>query len=264
MGFFKEKTIFSYVRCGDCGLLYAPVFFSGDQLGSLYAQMPPNMDIVPMEALRKTQKGYFSHLEKWLPLKGDYIEIGPDIGLFTENCRTNSCFERYWLFEPNLDVLPQLKNLMEGIQSRIIHDLLNFSEVPDDSASVVVMIHVLDHLLDPESTLKELRAKMRKNSILLIVTHDEGSLLPKVVGKNWPAYCLQHPQIYNKKSIQKLLTKCGFKVLEQTKTVNHFPLSFLFKHLLWAFGIPVKKVPSLGNAVIGLKLGNMMTIATPS
>jgi hypothetical protein len=125
------------------------------------------------------------------------------------------------------------------------------------------MIHVLDHLLNPAATLKELRAKMHKDAILLIVTHDEGSLLPKVVGKNWPAYCLQHPQIYNKSTIRTLLEKCDFKVLEQNKTVNHFPIAFLAKHLLWGFGVRVKDMPSLGHAVVGLKLGNMMTLAAP-
>lgn len=264
MGFFKGKTIFSYTRCKECGLLYAPVFFSEQQLGSLYAQMPPNMDIVPVEALRKTQKGYFSPLQKRLPLKGSYIEIGPDVGLFTENCRRRADFDKYWLFEPNVDVLPQLAGLMKGVEHRVVHDLSNFSEVPGHSAGAVVMIHVLDHLLDPVATLKELRVKMHKDAILLIVTHDEGSLLPKIVGRNWPAYCLQHPQIYSRSTIRTLLEKCDFKVLEQTKTVNHFPVTFLAKHLLWALGIRVKKMSAFGNAVVGLKLGNMMTLATPA
>lgn len=263
MGFFKEKTIFSYKRCEDCGLLYAPVFFSGEQLGSLYAQMPPNMDVVPMEALRKTQNGYFSTLAKRLPLSGSYIEIGPDIGLFTENCRRHAAFDKYWLFEPNVDVLPQLTTLMDGLDHRVIHNLLNYSEVPDHSAGAVVMIHVLDHLLDPVTTLKELRTKMHKDAILLIVTHDEGSLLPKIVGRNWPAYCLQHPQIYNQSSIRTLLEKCNFKVLEQKKTVNHFPVAFLAKHLLWALGIRIDHVPDFRGAVVALKLGNMMTVAAP-
>lgn len=50
-GFFKEKSIFSYARCTECGLLYAPVFLKADQLARLYAQMPPNMDEVPESAL---------------------------------------------------------------------------------------------------------------------------------------------------------------------------------------------------------------------
>ena len=61
-GFFKEKIFFSYTHCKNCNLLFAPIFYSEDQLASLYAQMPPNMDVVPLDALRRTQYEYF--LEK--------------------------------------------------------------------------------------------------------------------------------------------------------------------------------------------------------
>jgi len=81
-GFFKEKIIFSYARCGNCGLLYCPTFFHADQLTQLYSQMPPNMVEVPQQALRDTQYGYFKFLKKCSPLTGGFIEIGPDIGLF--------------------------------------------------------------------------------------------------------------------------------------------------------------------------------------
>jgi hypothetical protein len=40
-------------------------------------------------------------------------------------------------------------------------------------------------------------------------------------------------------------------------------VKFLLKHLLWALGFKPKKVPSFANAVVGLKLGNMLTVATP-
>ena len=42
------------------------------------------------------------------------------------------------------------------------------------------MIQVLDHLLDPIATLTELRAKLLPDAKLLIVTHNEQSLLRKM------------------------------------------------------------------------------------
>jgi hypothetical protein len=262
-GFFKEKVFFSYDRCSSCGLLYAPTFFTSDQLEELYAQMPPNMDVVPIEALRKTQRGYFDALQQVSPPKGDYIEIGPDIGLFTENCVRDDRFEKYWLFEPNRDVAATLSSAMQGRPHAIIHGMFGFSQVPDKSAGTAVMIHVLDHLLDPVATLRELREKLLPNARLAIVTHDESSLLRRVFGKRWPAFCLQHPEIYNPKSIRRLLDTAGYDVVQLKKTVNYFPAQFLLRHLLWAVGLKVKRVPTFGGLTLGLKLGNMITIATP-
>lgn len=262
-GFFKDKVFFSYARCGGCGLLYAPSFFNDLQLERLYGQMPPNMADVPLEALRRTQRGYFEALKRCSDLEGGFIEVGPDIGLFTENCVRDGRYDEYWLFEPNRDVLPALSKVVEGRNFHIIPDMFGFSRVPDHAASAAVMIHVLDHLLDPVGTLRELRQKLKPGARLLLVTHDESSLLRRLVGWKWPAFCLQHPQIYNPKSMRVLLEAAGFEVLQRRKTVNYFQVDFLLKHLLWAFGMKVRSVPSFGQLTVGLKLGNMLTIATP-
>ncbi len=262
-GFFKDKVMFSYSKCTNCDIVYAPVFFNGPQLEHMYGQMPPNMSEVPLDALRKTQRGYFEALKNCATLEGDFIEVGPDVGLFTENCVKEGDFDQYWLFEPNRDVLPALSKVMDGKKHHVIHDMFGFSHVPDHAASVAVMIHVLDHLLDPVATLSELKQKLTPGGKLLLVTHDESSLLRRLFGWRWPAFCLQHPQIYNPATMRTLLNAAGYDVLKQGKTVNFFQISFLLKHLFWAVGIKVKSVPSFGNITVGLKLGNMLTIATP-
>ena len=263
-GFFKEKTIFSYARCAGCGLLYCPTFFNEAQLEVLYGQMPANMDEVPLAALTNTQYGYFKSLKKSSPLEGGFIEIGPDIGLFTQHCVREGSFDQYWLFEPNRAVKAVLEGVVKGRRSQVIHEMFNFSTVPDGSVSAAVIIHVMDHLLDPVAILSELRKKLTVDARLLTVTHDESSLLRRIFGWKWPAFCLQHPQIYNLKTTRSLLQKAGFEVLEQHKTVNHFKLSFLVKHLLWAVGIKVNKVPSFWDVTVGLRLGNILTIASPT
>jgi hypothetical protein len=262
-GFFKDKSIFAYARCGACGLLYAPRYFDGDQLARLYAQMPPNMDEVPLPALRATQQGYFAALRRHSPLTGGYLEVGPDVGLFTECCAREGRFSEYWLLEPNRSVEKQLASVIEGRRYHVVQEMPGFPQVPDGAISTAVMIHVLDHLLEPVATLKELRRTLAPGATVLIVTHDESSLLRHAIGNRWPPFCLQHPQIYNPKSIRQVLAAAGFDVIEARKTVNHFEIRFLVKHLLWALGLRTQRVPRLGNAVVGLKLGNMLTIARP-
>ena len=262
-GFFKEKIFFSYARCGGCQLLFAPIFYKPAQLEALYGQMPPNMDVVPMAALLNTQKGYFDVLKRFSTLENGYIEIGPDIGVFTVNCRQQGNFDAYWLCEPNRLVADALSKTVEGKPFTIIEDMFGFDAIPDQSASVAVMIQVLDHLLDPVATLAELKNKLLPNAKVLLVTHNEQSLLRKIVNWRWPAFCLQHPQIYSPKSIANLLNQAGYEVNIIEKTKNYFEFGFLLKHLLWAFGFKVKSLPKFLNFTIGLKLGNMITIATP-
>ncbi|MDR3489637.1 MAG: class I SAM-dependent methyltransferase [Bradyrhizobium sp.] len=263
-GFFKEKSFFSYVRCPNCYTLYAPEFFTPEQLGDLYGNMPANMDVVPFDLLRSTQRGYFTIFKRYSTLTGGYVEIGADVGLFTENCVREGRFDHYWLFEPNHAVEPALHATMGGASHEVIHEMFDLAAVPDAAASAVVMIHVLDHLLDPAAMLGQLRKKLADGGVLLIVTHDESSLLRRLAGSKWPAFCLQHPQIYSAVSMRALLRETGFKVLEISKTVNYFPLTFLWKHLLWACGLKVRRAPSFGGLSVGLQLGNIITVATNS
>lgn len=261
-GFFKEKIFFSYARCSECKLLFAPIFYRPDQLEALYRQMPPNMNVVPLSALLKTQKGYFNELKRNTSLKGDYIEIGPDIGIFTVNCVAEGGFDKYWLCEPNKAVTNSLAKVVNGHQFSIIEDMFGFAAIPDHSAGVAVMIQVLDHLLDPVATLKELRQKLKPDGKLLLVTHNEQSILRKIINSKWPAFCLQHPQIYSPKSITNLLEVAGYKVESIRRSINYFELSFLLKHLLWVLGLKVKSVPKIFNFPVGLRLGNIITVAS--
>lgn len=261
-GVFKDApTFFTYSRCVECDLLFNPTFFNEEQLGILYGQMPPNMDSVPQASLRKTQRGYFEILKKFDPLTGVFMEIGPDVGFFAENCAKEGHYDKFLFFEPNRDVALELSRVATGKPYEIIHEMFNFDTVPNNSVSSVVMIHVFDHLIDPVETLIRLREKLTPDAKVLIVTHNESSLLRKVLKAKWAPFCLQHPQIYNRTSIEKVLGRAGFNVLHQQDTTNYFPISFLVKNLLWAFGLKIQKIPSLGNIALGLRLGNIATVA---
>jgi hypothetical protein len=261
-GFFKEKVFFSYYRCKSCKILYCREYFNETQLAILYGSLAPNMNLVPIDSLRKTQKGYFNALDRYGLKGGDYMEIGPDIGLFTETVLSHDGFDTYWLFEPNMNVIPDLDALMAYRKHVFVHDLFDFSSVPDNSVGVSVMIQVLDHLLDPLATLRAMRLKLVTGGRLAIVTHDESSFLRHISGKTWPPFCLQHPQIYNPHTMETLLIKAGFDNLKIERTKNYFPVSFLLKHLLWTLKLEVKKVPQLGGIELGLRMGNMISMTS--
>jgi len=260
-GFFKEKAFFSYYRCEGCGTLYCRDFFTKDQLDQLYHQMPDNTAGVPVEALRKTQEGYFRLLKQYSTLRGDYLEVGPDIGLFTDFCVKEGAFERYWLFEPNTAVRNSLETLLKGKTWQIFPEFLNFNRLPDRRITTVSMIHVLDHLTDPKSLLLEMKKKLAPGAVLLFVTHDESSLLAKMTKSKWPPYCLQHPLLFNPGTITKLLESAGYKVLSIKKSSNYYPVTYLAKHLFWAAGLKKIPLPSWNSFALPFKLGNIMTVA---
>lgn len=262
-GLYSRRTFFSYVRCGVCRLLFSKEYFSSEQLTHLYRQMPANMEEVPKEALRATQNGYFKFIENIEVDFGNYLELGPDIGIFTEICANQKNFNKYFLIEPNEGVADELSAKLESKNFTIIQDFSSLDEIPEKSLSLVVMIHVLDHLLDPTETLRTIKTKMMRGGVLLLVTHNELSLLSRVTRTRWPAYCLQHPQLFNPRSIKEILSRTGFKLESVRRTTNFFTLSFLLRNILWLFGIRKSLNHNLFRKTVGLKLGNILSIAKP-
>lgn len=266
-GFFKEKAFFSYCRCPACHLLFCPTFFSAAQLSGLYAQMPDNTAGVSLIAMARTQRAYYSLLRQYQPEpRGDYLEVGPDIGLFTSHCVRAGRYNKFWLFEPNSAVWPALRSVLPVDDQcyTLSENMSQFDMVPDHSVSTAAMIHVLDHVLDPVSTLKAINKKLSSQGVLMLVTHDESSLLARVMGRAWPPYCLQHPQLFRQSTIQALLNKAGYNVVTVTKSYNYFPLLYLLRHFLWGAGLTRVHVPQWAWPVVRVRLGNIITIARPA
>jgi hypothetical protein len=260
----KKRIYLSYYRCPRCALLYCPHYFSHTQLDSLYAGMAPNTFSISVDTLRKTQRGYFNVLKQFSPLEGDFLEVGPDIGLLVECCVKEGTFRHFWLFEPNYSVQDILRSVVKDKNFEIFPSMLNMDLLPDQQLSVVVMVHVLDHLLDPLTILKRLKPKLAPSAVLLFVTHDESSLLARLTGRSWGAYSLEHPQLFNPASITNLLNTAGYKILTVKKTFNSFPFSYLFNQLMNVLGLYSVRYPFKSDVTLRLKLGNIITIATPS
>ena len=259
--FFKKSSYFTYHRCSSCRQLYCPVFFHLSQLIQLYSRMSDNTANLPVEVVGRTQRRYFDILKKYNATSGTYLEFGPDIGLLTEACMQKGRFERALLIEPNLEVHKALRERTTPVPHQIFADMTAYRDIADHSIDTIAMIHVLDHLLDPTEILRTLKKKLRPGGKLLLVTHDESSVMAKILGPRWPAYCLQHPQLYNPKSISKCLENEGFKVLGVQKTYNYFPVTYLLRHLFWALKFGDVKLPNWYGLTIPLKLGNIATIA---
>lgn len=259
-GLLKEKPFFTYHRCADCGLLFNPVYFHDHQLATLYAEMAPNMELVSNDAIVATQRGYFKRAAEAARLDGGYLEIGPDAGHIVAEAARTGTFDHFWLFEPNRAVHGQLREAARGRPVTLSSGMDDLSSVPDGSIGLAVMIHVLDHMLEPLAMLEQVRKKLRPGGAALIVTHNERSLLRWITGVRWPPFCLQHPELYNPRTMRRLLRRAGFHDIAVERSLNYFPIDFLARAAAWTIGVRLRRIP-LPRKTIGLRLGNMLTLA---
>jgi 2-polyprenyl-3-methyl-5-hydroxy-6-metoxy-1,4-benzoquinol methylase len=260
-GYTQARVFFTYFECPQCSALFCRSYYRQSQLDGLYGRQAENMVSVPLAARRRTQENYAPLLRRHSRMAGNFLEIGPDIGLFASAFAEAGSFEHFWLYEPNQEVHQSLADNFRGVSFTINPGIFRASDVPAQSVSTAVMIHVLDHLLQPKEFLLEVKASLEPGGVVLIVTHDCGSPLARVLGRRWPPYTLQHPQLFSQRSLATLLQASGFEVVETVKTTNYFPLPFLMRAALTVFGLPERFVPAGEAPLVGLKLGNIGTIA---
>lgn len=260
-GIDKQKHFFTYNRCECCGLLFNTTYFDAAQLAALYETMPPNMDLVPTQAIVATQQGYFAAAQALgTDLSGGYLEIGPDVGHIVSMAAEQGRFDRFWLFEPNRAVHERLRAAARDRPVTLFSDMYDLAAVPDASVGLAVMVHVLDHVLDPLDMARRVRSKLRPGGLFLLVTHNEHSLLRYMLGTRWQPFCLQHPHLFNPVTMVRLLGQAGFERVEVSRSTNHFPIDFLAGQALQAIGLPLRR-PNLPRRTVALRLGNILTLA---
>ena len=260
-GYSHARVFFTYFACADCSAMFCRTYYRQNQLDGLYGRQAENMAAVPLAARKRTQDDYVGILRRRSRMAGNYLEIGPDIGLFASMLAKAGSFDHFRLYEPNREVHRSLAGNFRGLSHTICAGMFRASDLAPASVSTAVLIHVLDHLLEPAEFLREVRNSLEPGGVVFIVTHDCASLLARVLGRRWPPYTLQHPQLFSPRSIATLLQASGLEVVEIVKTTNYFPFAYLMGAALTICGLPERIVPAWEKPLIGLKLGNIGAIA---
>jgi hypothetical protein len=259
IGIRKEQVFFSYYRCRTCLLLFCPYYFNATQVDSLYAEMPDNLLGAEKSVAEKTQNGYFSWIKGNIRKNIDsYLELGPDIGLITADVVREMNPKSLILVEPNILMHEQLMGL--GTSKNIIKVSRNLANIEFENVDLTIGIHVFDHLIDPFEQLDSICKRTTNGGYIGIVVHDESSVLRRILGKKWPPFCLQHPQLYSQDTLENMLKKASFKKIKISKSINHFSMRHLGVLLVGILGAPKNIARVLPNVEIPILLGNQIGV----
>lgn len=259
IGLRNDQVFFSYYRCDNCELLYCPWYFTKEQIALLYSEMPDNTMGEDKSTVSKTQSAY----AKWILQDGvigdAYLEVGPDIGLVSKEVVTLGSPKRISFIEPNLAVRQELLDSASGVASVEVVDFIE--NLQDTDFTLIVGVHVYDHLLDPIQDLKKIHACAGVGAHLSIVVHNEKSVLRKTLKAKWPPFCLQHPQLYNPKTLGKLLENSGWSARKIEKSTNWYHLKYFIGMGFSVLGIKDRISRYLPDVEFPIRLGNLICLA---
>jgi SAM-dependent methyltransferase len=151
--------------------------------------------------------------------------------------------------------LPVKRSMREALDSR------------GPGFDVVSFFQVLEHMPDPVAALKDARACLRNDGLLVVETWDRGSAVARLFGRRWQQ--IAPPSVlwlFDRASLGELLERSGFRMLTIERTSKKISVG-------WAAGLLADKAPAwlaggfrkiattpLGRMSINYRLGDLVTV----
>ena len=233
------------VRCMTCGLVYAALDSSLQEIKKDYSDMADE-DYVKEEKGRRAQaKSVLSKIAKFKK-QGRLLDVGCGPGLFLAQAR-----EQGWEVS-GADLSLWAKNYCkENFGIDIFQGTLTEARFPDRSFDVVVMNDVIEHLEDPKVVLSEIRRVLKNDGVVYISTPDIDSFLSRSLGGRWWGINKYHLFYFSRKTLERLFESVGFKRLRYFSYPRIFSLNYWAKRLETYPALiyrPIEFVSRIGNA----------------
>lgn len=226
---------FNLVRCRNCGLVYINPRPNQDEIGKFY-----NIDYYTTGNRFKTfiekHLTHYSNLGK-KKLIAKYKQAGKllDIG-----CGTGEFLSSFISGKWNLcGIEPNSKGFnlsCKKVKGKIINNKLSNCKFSNDYFDVITMWQVFEHIHDPNKELQEINRILKDDGILVMGVPNVKSLGFKMAREHW--FHLDSPRHlyhYDSTTINKILSKNGFKVFKMAFPFLEYPLD-LYHSLLNSLG----------------------------
>jgi 2-polyprenyl-3-methyl-5-hydroxy-6-metoxy-1,4-benzoquinol methylase len=264
------KDGYDYRRCLACDFVFVhPVpdpesvydkeYFAGAGHGFGYVDYDTDK-----AAMRHAFEQYLVIVESLSGKKGTLLDIGAATGYFMDIARG-----RGWTVEGvEISDYAAEKGREKGL---LLHTgTLGNAPLTAREYDAVSMLDLIEHVRDPVAEIQKAAKLLARGGRLIINTPDTGSMLARMLGRNWHQYVPpEHIMMFNAKNLKALLEKNGLRVEKVTRIGKKFTLQYVFETLERHIRVPgvsgllafLKKSP-LGKLSIPLNLfDNIFVVA---
>mgnify|MGYP003394045745 CR=1 FL=1 len=256
-----DRVHYRIVVCKGCGLMRSSPVLTEETLKHLYAQSHfTYVDIAPWATA--TYLKYFKNAAGDAGKGVRILEIGCGNGDFLKGLVQDG-YSNVHGIEPSAAAVSE----SAGVKGLIYQGVLTSGIYPEGHFDVIAGFQVFDHISTPNDFLKDCRSYLKAHGKLLLIMHDIGAPMARILGRHCPMVDIEHPFLYNRKTLRKLLTGQGFTVESVFSVANTYPCWYWAQLLPAPQGIKnrlvqwLKKSP-LGQMAISLNAGNMGIVVT--
>lgn len=217
---YGEKQGFSFVCCQTCRMLYQSPRPGPQLLATFYRQSRNyaywNQVIFPQTREVRREKIFRPRVQNVIRLCQKYgmgqpalLEVGAAYGLFCDEARSSGFFGMIQALEPTPDLAQTLRERGYSVLEYGVEDL-SLVEAVD----VVASFEVIEHVFDPGLFIQKCRQALRQKGILILSCPNVDGFETALLGIRSSTFNHEHLNYFHPPSMQILLEKNGFELLE--------------------------------------------------
>lgn len=237
------------VKCPSCGLSYVNPRIISKKVINSYSEADDSLYASQAEGRINTFKESLNFIEKYSPKKGKILDVGAAAGFFLKVAK-NSGWTTHGVEPSKWSVNFANKNYKVNVFQGVLKD----AKFKDNFFDVVTMWDVLEHVPNPTEELNEIYRVLKPGGLLVINYPDFGTPLAKLAGAKWWFLLSVHLFYFDKSSMTKILSKCGFVNPKFTSYWQSLSLG----HLAKMIGLYSKPLSNMCETFFGfLRINNL-------
>lgn len=214
------------VRCRRCGLVKTENFKEPD-----YKKYHRDEDYKEFEThFRNIFLKRVQIIERFFAGPGKVLEIGCSVGILLSILKEKRW--EVWGVEPSKSANVARK---KGI--KVVNKVFEKANLPRGYFDLIILNHTLEHLENPLDIFKKARTLLKKGGKIFVDVPNFGSLSSSILGRRWPYLApSEHLYHFEPRTLKKVITKAGFKVIFESSHSGIFdlgnPIKGLYDELL--------------------------------
>jgi 2-polyprenyl-3-methyl-5-hydroxy-6-metoxy-1,4-benzoquinol methylase len=219
------------VQCRRCGMMSSRAAADAGAILAHYEQVVDEPYLAEQHGRTELFEWVLDRMDGYVVPERRLLEIGANVGLFLTVAGRRGWDARG--VEPSRWAVATGRELFGVALEHGSVDRLPAGEPAD----AVVMLDVLEHLPDPRAALTGLRARIAREGLLVLSTVNVEGLHGRLRGGSWPWFIRPHLHYFTPETLDGLLARTGYDLVEWRIVPRSFHLSYVAGRLRSSQGL---------------------------
>lgn len=222
------KLNYQIVKCSSCNFIFINPTPNRNKLETYYKYFDYKSGYINETVIRQDSKRTLIKLKRLGFKDGLLFDVGCGAGFFLDEARKVGY--KIQGIDVSKGAIVYAKNILKLNVTNA--DLLD-CKYSNNNFRIITLIQVIEHLIDPKPILRKIYELLEHNGVLYIATPNINSYLSKTLKKDFN-YMIppEHIGFYSNETLNKILSKVGFKIIKTNTWGYPTDLVSIIKFLL--------------------------------